>query len=147
VIDTGELCDDGNVVASDGCSGDCQSSETCGNGYVDLAKGEQCDDGNLVNGDGCQASCKVPFCGDGIQDPGLFEDCDNGALNANVADLCRTTCRLPRCGDSVLDSNEVCDDGNQLSADGCSFDCKSNETCGNGYLDPSQGEQCDDGDS
>jgi cysteine-rich repeat protein len=49
---------------------------------------------------------------------------------------------VPTCGDGVLDPCETCDDGNNVSGDGCSADCVL-ETCGNGVVDP--GEQCDDG--
>lgn len=52
-----ELCDDGNQVDGDGCSADCMSKETCGNGMVDAAAGETCDDGNAVAGDGCSPRC------------------------------------------------------------------------------------------
>lgn len=51
--------------------------------------------------------------------------------------------RKPACGDSVLDAGEACDDGNQLSSDGCSADCRSDETCGNNFIDTN--EVCDDG--
>jgi len=47
------------------------------------------------------------------------------------------------CGDDHLDPGEVCDDGNVKGGDGCSSDCRSRETCGNALLDP--GEACDDG--
>jgi cysteine-rich repeat protein len=47
------------------------------------------------------------------------------------------------CGNARLDPGEACDDGNTSAGDGCSADCKSNETCGNGTLD--LGEMCDDG--
>src|SRR5258706_10036725 len=47
------------------------------------------------------------------------------------------------CGDGLVDPGEVCDDGNAVSGDGCSAACDSLESCGNGSLDP--GEQCDDG--
>ena len=47
------------------------------------------------------------------------------------------------CGDGILDPGEACDDGNTVSGDGCSNDCRSKEVCGNGILDP--GEACDDG--
>src|SRR5262252_7744578 len=57
-LDPGEVCDDGNNVDGDGCSADCKSDETCGNGIVDVAKGELCDDGNTVGGDACSADCK-----------------------------------------------------------------------------------------
>src|SRR5690606_4854239 len=43
----------------------------------------------------------------------------------------------------VRDVDEVCDDGNTVSGDGCSADCRDLETCGNGQRDP--GEVCDDG--
>lgn len=51
----------------------------------------------------------------------------------------------PPCGDGVLDPQEICDDGNTVDGDGCSADCRSLELCGNGIPDP--GEQCDDGDA
>jgi cysteine-rich repeat protein len=49
------------------------------------------------------------------------------------------------CGDGVITGDEVCDDGNVTSGDGCSADCLSNETCGNRIIDSSVGEMCDDG--
>jgi len=39
--------------------------------------------------------------------------------------LCRTDCTVPTCGDGILDAGEVCDDGNNVSGDGCAADCKS----------------------
>ncbi|MBL0219906.1 MAG: DUF4215 domain-containing protein [Myxococcales bacterium] len=145
IIDTamGEQCDDSNHVAGDMCSPSCKF-EVCGNHNVD--PGEECDDGNLANGDTCHNSCKVPRCGDGIKDLQLSEECDLGAANANTSGAaCRTNCRLPICGDGVQDPGEVCDDGNLQVGDGCSSDCRSNETCGNRYLDFARGEECDDG--
>jgi cysteine-rich repeat protein len=55
----GEACDDGNNLDGDGCSANCLSDETCGNGVVDLVRGEECDDGNAENGDGCSDACSV----------------------------------------------------------------------------------------
>jgi len=52
---------------------------------------------------------------------------------------------LPACGDGTLDPGEVCDDGNTTDGDGCSADCRSNESCGNRIVDRSVGEVCDDG--
>lgn len=49
----------------------------------------------------------------------------------------------PPCGDGQLDPGEVCDDGNNVGGDGCSADCQSTEVCGNRLIDP--GENCDDG--
>ncbi len=47
------------------------------------------------------------------------------------------------CGDGVTQTElgEVCDDGNTESGDGCSADCTSDESCGNGITDV--GEDCD----
>lgn len=57
-IDQGEICDDGNRISGDGCSPDCSSVETCGNGVLDEAIGEVCDDGNLAAGDTCCGDCR-----------------------------------------------------------------------------------------
>ena len=145
VTDTGEVCDDGNGKSDDGCSADCQSTEFCGNSYIDVGKGEQCDDGNQADNDFCHHDCQIPRCGDGIQDVLFSEQCDDPAGNANAPDKCRLTCQLPRCGDHIVDTGEVCDDGNTTSGDGCSADCRSRETCGNGIVDPAKGELCDAG--
>jgi cysteine-rich repeat protein len=47
------------------------------------------------------------------------------------------------CGDGVVQGDEVCDDGNTRSCDGCSSDCRSDESCGNQIVDCN--EQCDEG--
>lgn len=60
------------------------------------------------------------------------------AVDMNVPDT-----RIPRCGDSVLDPGESCDDGNNVSGDGCSATCRFEARCGDGRVDP--GEVCDDG--
>jgi cysteine-rich repeat protein len=60
-VESGEVCDDGNTVFGDGCSANCLSNETCGNGYIDTAIGEGCDDGNTVSGDGCSANCQLEY--------------------------------------------------------------------------------------
>jgi cysteine-rich repeat protein len=51
------------------------------------------------------------------------------------------------CGNGVVEPqlNEVCDDGNRTSLDGCSANCLSAETCGDGAVDTALGEQCDCG--
>lgn len=60
VTGVGEACDDGNFSSGDGCSADCQSNETCGNGSVDGVRGEQCDDGSIgLSQDGCSSTCTV----------------------------------------------------------------------------------------
>ncbi|HEX5062779.1 MAG TPA: DUF4215 domain-containing protein [Kofleriaceae bacterium] len=149
VLDTarGEICDDGNTVSGDGCSSDCKSLEVCGNMIVDAVT-EQCDLGSMNSNAPdamCRTSCKLPRCGDTIIDPMHGEACDNGLMNADAPNACRTNCQNPRCGDNIRDSGEVCDDGNTTSGDGCSANCGSLETCGNGIIDTAKGEQCDAG--
>ena len=138
-----EVCDDGNNDNADGCSGDCLSDETCGNGEVDSAIGEACDDGNNVDGDGCTALCAAAPCGNGQVDQG--EVCDDG--NSEPGDGCNQWCTSDEtCGNGVVDIGtdppEVCDDGNTEAGDSCGPTCQI-EVCGNGVID--LGEDCDDG--
>ncbi|QSQ17670.1 Ig-like domain-containing protein [Myxococcus landrumensis] len=58
-LDSGEVCDDGNRTAGDGCRADCRGVEVCGDGLVDSAAGEQCDDGGTTPGDGCDDACQL----------------------------------------------------------------------------------------
>jgi cysteine-rich repeat protein len=89
------------------------------------------------------ASDAVDFiCGDGLVSPD--ELCDEGPQNSNAPDApCRPDCTPRRCGDGIVDTVEACDDGNHHDRDGCSADCRSDETCGNGIVDP--WEACDEG--
>ncbi|MEZ4365465.1 MAG: DUF4215 domain-containing protein [Kofleriaceae bacterium] len=140
VLDPVEVCDDGNAAGGDGCAADCGSDETCGNGTVDVAAGEECDGASDV----CRADCTIRRCGDGRLDDGNGEGCDDGGDNSDAPGAhCRLDCQLARCGDAFLDPAEVCDDGGVASGDGCSADCRSDETCGNGTVDAATGEQCD----
>jgi cysteine-rich repeat protein len=91
---------------------------SCGNRVVEvLEQEEQCDDGNRRNGDGCSSTCEAE--------------------------------RSPTCGNFQLDEDpatgsfEECDDGNRQSGDGCSSSCRF-ELCGDGIVQPTIGEQCDD---
>jgi cysteine-rich repeat protein len=70
-LDEGELCDDGNTTAGDGCNATCTAIEagysctgipsvcavTCGDGVQ--AASEACDDGNTTANDGCSAACAI----------------------------------------------------------------------------------------
>jgi cysteine-rich repeat protein len=58
ILDGDEACDDGNLIAGDGCSPECGSAEICGNGTVDHAVGEVCDDGNTAPDDRCCSDCR-----------------------------------------------------------------------------------------
>ena len=100
---------------------------------------EQCDDGNNNNFDACRNTCVLPFCGDGILDPG--EQCDDG--NNNNFDGCRNSCVVPFCGDSIVDPGEQCDDGNVSNNDACVAGCVAAQ-CGDGFLWLGI-EECDDG--
>ena len=61
-VEAGEICDDGNDVETDACTGR-RKRNTCGDGILrtDLIEGEDgyeaCDDGNLIDEDGCTAGC------------------------------------------------------------------------------------------
>jgi cysteine-rich repeat protein len=140
--DSGETCDDGNIIDGDGCSHSCKT-EMCGNG--DMDPGEKCDDGNVLNGDGCSADCKsVEVCGNGI--PDVTEACDDG--NMTSGDGCSSNCKSTEiCGNNIPDIRELCDDGGK--AGGCNDDCQGGTGCGDGRIDENaQGEpieQCDDG--
>lgn len=70
--------------------------------------------------------------------------CPRGQTCARYQDACID---IGGCGDNVIDpaKGEICDDGNIMGGDGCSSNCKSNETCGNGTVDIEDGELCDDG--
>src|SRR5688572_10028727 len=141
-VDTGETCDDGNILSGDGCSPTC-GNESCGNGLVE--PGERCDDNNTTNGDGCSGDClSLEECGNGIIDVktggSASERCDDG--NTVAGDGCRADCKEREfCNNGFLDPGEVCDDG-QPTGGPCSPDCMSGLGCGNGFLDP--GEECDD---
>ena len=156
VVDEGERCDDGNLEPGDGCSIICEV-ERCGNGVID--PDEVCDDGNVVGGDGCSADCNSDeSCNNGITDfaAGELCDCGDGSLalppgceapNGAPSGSCTADCKTVYCGNGVVNDGEVCDDGNTRSGDGCSGDCLSDESCGNGYVDVAADppEQCDMG--
>ena len=171
VLDDGEACDDGNLLAADGCRPDC-TAETCGDGVLDadetcddgdesnddaclascapnvcgdgflLAGVEVCDDENTASGDGCRGDCgKVETCGDGVVDVG--EACD-GAPGCNPL-----LCALITCGDARVDTGEACDDGDDGAEDPADV-CRANCTvraCGDQIVDVARGEVCDDGDT
>jgi cysteine-rich repeat protein len=142
VVCGAEQCDDGNTTSCDGCSATCtiETGLLCGDGIIDTACGEQCDP--PVPGR-CDAQCqRIPYCGDGVLDPG--EQCDDG--NTNNCDGCSNACTLiTGCGDGVVCGAEQCDDGNTTSCDGCSATCSIEHgfRCGDGIVDPACGEQCD----
>jgi len=135
VVDDGEVCDDGNARAGDGCSGLCRvepnfeceepgepcvSTVACGDSEVSGA--EACDDGNDEPDDGCDADCQVEE-GFACRAPG--EACEP-VVNAE-------------CGDGAVNFGETCDDGDAESEDGCSDECQLEP----GYRCPSPGDECE----
>ena len=185
-----EDCDDGNKNDNDGCTkgivdlgwicsepGKPCSAKACGDGI--LAGNEECDDGNDDDGDGCsvrcrlengysctttkqgKTNCKKGYCGDGIVQAELGEECDNGAANGNNA-ACTLNCKLAKCGDGIVQAyrGEACDlgvdaNGNSLNTGeygtdgkpGCAPDCSfKTPYCGDGKVQANKGEQCDFGD-
>ncbi len=148
VLQTGERCDDGNVLAGDGCSPSCQL-EGCGDGVLQV--NEICDDRNQIAGDGCAADCSGvergwacpevgagcirTECGNSRVEVG--ESCDDG--NQDPFDGCNGLCQRERhyscpatggpcvpigtCGNQLIDDGETCDDGGHMVGDGCSADC------------------------
>ncbi len=128
-----EGCEDGNTEDGDGCSADCQREDGCGDGVVDFP--EECDDGNNVSGDGCLYDCRNEF----VANDGNCDEDNNETCEYSPADCC------PDCGNFVLDAGEGCDDGNNVSGDGCSQGCTDEDqgsVCGNHIIEP--GETCDD---
>ena len=113
-----------------------------------------------------------PGCGDGINNQGGIEVCDDGntrrrrrvqrrVQGRTELDLSarRRLLRAFRCGDGVINPGEVCDDGNTADGDGCNATCTLQDPgyactmpgmactrtsiCGNRRVEP--GETCDDG--
>lgn len=99
-----EQCDDASTANGDGCSETCTVEATwactgqpsrcyqpslCGNGVKEAL--EECDDSNALSGDGCSESCRKEFCGDGVFQPALGEQCD-GTAEGNQ--ICNWDCTL-----------------------------------------------------
>lgn len=118
IADEDERCDDGNIIAGDGCSADCKSSEICGNEIVDLIFGEQCDRGDRESGDGCSADCRFETCGNGILDTAIGEICDDG--NTVGGDGCSADCMSDEsCPNGIVDVGEQCEPPTQ-----CCVNCR-----------------------
>ena len=134
-------------------SGACVES-LCGDGILDSGNGEICDDANSLSGDGCDADCSFSCemdleCDDGDPCNGVEtcggesgQRCIAGTLPTGIVScgaglVCSAgACVETGCQNGVVEPNEFCDDGNDVSGDGCEADCRF--TC---YFD----SDCDDG--
>lgn len=112
-------------------------------GTTICADGTICRDGTV-----CASSGDITFC----VTPEQRAACDDLSEGADCGgDRCYPiddglVCLPITCGNHFVDPLEAeqCDDGNTVSEDGCSADCRSTEQCGNGVIDPLRGERCDD---
>ncbi|MEZ4368870.1 MAG: hypothetical protein R2939_21715 [Kofleriaceae bacterium] len=108
--------------------------------------GARCDDGSVCPAGtechprGCLDPAQLTACAG--KDEGAT--CEAGSL---VAGTCVDgACLQAVCGNGVQEPGEACDDGNELSGDGCAGSCRSLEVCGNGVTDFAVAEACDCGD-
>ena len=141
-IQSGEQCDDGNILVDDGCSKFCRL-EYCGDGVTQ--ESEYCDDGNTDSGDGCPADClPVGTCGDGFVDVTAGEVCDDGGIeDGGFDDICRSDClSFFKCGNGLVDPAEDCDTAGIDTAE-CNVNCTFAH-CGDGYVNRTAGEVCED---
>ena len=142
VREPGEVCDDGNADAGDGCSPACafvdnlvDGSDCSAIGDLECASGV-CDSNETP--DTCEAA---NTCGNGALEAG--ESCDDG--NSTGGDGCSSTCFV----DSIADGGD-CSSGGDASCSSGVCDrsetpdrCEAANTCGNAAVEA--GEDCDDG--
>lgn len=146
------------------CGNRCDEDEECSGSECVCLWDTQSDTENCG---GCGNVCpQGATCAEGqCQCPGLSEPCDDnaspGCINSVPQELCDGQCVVagtcaPRCGDNIeqAENNESCDDGNDVSGDGCSATCElepgasgttegTQPVCGDGKKNVL--EQCDDG--
>jgi len=94
------------------------------------------DDPKLATCLGNRTRCRVCRTINGAA--GLERNCDD------FDDGNPTNATCPACPNGLVDSGEECDDGNAMDGDGCSSICVE-EFCGDGIINDSGTEQCDDG--
>jgi cysteine-rich repeat protein len=98
----GEVCDDNNATAADGCGVRCDVEpgwicsgqpssciHLCGNGSID--SGETCDDSNFVSGDGCSNACRQ----------------ETGFVCRGVPSVCRPVQTISNCPNRNIANNST----------------------------------------
>ena len=111
-------------------------------GAQDSGDGEGTSSGDgTASGDGSSSSDggPDPACGNGIVDPELDEDCDDGEETAT----CDADCTFVDCGDGWANAaaGELCDDGGESAT--CDVDCTP-AVCGDGTFNATANEECDE---
>jgi fibro-slime domain-containing protein len=170
-ISGNETCDDGNAFPGDGCSSSCLVetgwqcptsnarcvARRCGDGIV--AGSEQCDDGNTTDLDGCSSNCRLQSRTDVVNPTTASTTQPHTTVHHYNCSYTTTVplhqvCRETVCGNGFVEGTEQCDDGNNVSLDGCTPDCLLEPQCpggscvarcGDGILFDFANEQCDDG--
>ncbi len=133
VLQSPEECDDGNLVAGDGCSSNCtiELGACCGQclnstSNVTVPGSSQCTDGVTARA-----------CGEVIL--GCNES-ETARLTFTLDGTCSEASCNDLCGNGMLDPGEECDDGNLIGGDGCSAMCTIERgSCCGGCLDPNTG--------
>ena len=149
-VEDGEFCTLEGSPEMRVCNENRCALSRCGDGLVDSRLEEACDDGNDETNDGCEVDCslscvEVVDCDD--ENPCTDEMCNDNicAYSDNAASCtvggatstCQAgVCPAANCGDGDIDSGEICDDGNDVSADGCERNCTPSCT---------EDAQCEDG--
>src|SRR5262249_37859019 len=139
-----EQCDDGNTKSNDGCSGTEDPNvpachiEFCGDGVVQT--GEMCDPKKTPTT--CNLDCTPSSCGDGKVNPNA-----SPPEEGDSTDPSGVNCKLESCGNGVKDPGEDCDwsitNATGTESADCNSDCTT-ATCGDGKINKTAGEQCDD---
>ena len=175
VKDPTEECDDGNAIDYDSCTSLCLNPECgdgiqktidSTTGEFSWYPNEACDDGNQNNNDYCRYDCMAitGYCGDGLIQTGApaSEACDNATTGDGIGAYCTGPCtgsgasmtcdvgctyNHGSCGDGDIDyiAGEICDDGNAVNGDYCSYPaCTITGSCGDGTIQIN--EICDSAD-
>ena len=118
------------------------SVSICGNRMLEL--NEDCDEGGVQTAT-CEQTCTIPVCGDGILNPLVGEECEDG--NIASGDGCSASCKseitASQCGNGILETGETCDEGGVQTAT-CEANCSA-PVCGDTVLNTFSGETCDEG--